>query len=248
MKNKREPLCFLLFLLGVAFFFFQVIPSFLPEYFRIPLTWGDMLDFLTPFVIIPVFCLIFVRVSRMDVSPHNPFRLRGGLGKFLLVFGSLLYINGHGMHLSSNSVARLLQGSEGSELFRAVYLFDEIISHLLWHGGTFVISVGLIILAWGIPMKILSRGNLVLIIIGACFYGLSFAVNGIEGQTVILNFPAAGIGFFASLFLYLRQKEKEEQNALMIFFAAAYFMSIIIFAYWGIIRSGFPQFSELGWI
>ena len=76
-----------------------------------------------------------------------------------LGFGFLLYVDGHGLHLSSNSIARLLQDMKGSELFKANYLFDEIISHYMWDTGVFLISMGLILLAYKISIQSISGKN-----------------------------------------------------------------------------------------
>ena len=118
----------------------------------------------------------------------------------------------------------------------------------MWDGGVFLISVALIIAAYKISFKSLSWKNFTFLALGAAFYGFTFTTNGIEGQTVIFTFPAAGFGFFLALFLYFQRKKEGNQNPFLLFFLSAYILSLLLFAYWGISRSGFPQFSELGWI
>lgn len=105
--------------------------------------------------------------------------------------GFILYVEGHGLHLSANAIARLFDKVQNPELFHAAYLFDEIISHYAWDMGVFLISIALIFASYRISCKYKFPKNLYLICTGAAFYGFNFAVNGIEGQTVVFVFPAA---------------------------------------------------------
>jgi hypothetical protein len=112
----------------------------------------------------------------------------------------------------------------------------------------FLISISLIIIAHKLPLKSLSKSNMALLFIGATLYGFNFSVDGIEGQTILFTFPAAGFGFILALSLYLRRKREGSQNPFLLFYLIAYSLSLLLFAYWGVSHSGFPQFSELGWI
>jgi hypothetical protein len=246
--EEKDVSCAGLLIFGFAIAFFHIMPTLLFPYFRSPLTWGDTLDFLTPFFIIPMAYFLFYHTKRTLRSSGNLGRGKSLWAKIILGFGFLLYVEGHGLHLSSNCLARLLQNMRDSELFRAAYLFDEIISHFMWDTGVFLISIGLMIIALELPFESLSKCNLALILIGAAFYGFNFTANGIEGQTVILTFPAAFVGCFLSLVLYLKGRKEGLSNPFLLFFSTAYFLSMIFFAYWGLSHSGFPQFSELGWI
>lgn len=251
MEEDKNRLSFFLFVFGLAFSFFHIVPTFLPAILKQPLTWGDTLDFLTPLAVIPLAFLIYIRTRKVlqsqDTLGSSP-RILKVLAKVLLGLGFLFYVDGHGLHLAANSIARLIQKTENSELYRATYLFDEIISHIILDGGAFLISVGLILFALKLSFKSLSWKNLVFISLGAAFYGFTFTANCIEGQTVIIYFPAAGLGFLLSLFLYLKNRKQNIHNPVLISFLSAYFLSVLLFSYWGISRSGFPQFSELGWI
>jgi len=79
-------------------------------------------------------------------------------------------------------------------------------------------------------------------------FGFAFFVEGIEGQSVVFTFPAAGAGFLLALFLYSRRQKEKGKYPFLLFFLGTFFLSLILFASWGISHSGFPQFSELGWI
>jgi len=248
MAEEKDISCIGLFTYGLVIAFFHIMPALLPHYLKSPLTWGDTLDFLTPFAVIPLAYLIFCHTRQRLKSSNNLSRKQSLWAKIVLAVGILLYVDGHGLHLSANSIARLLQDMKGSELFKAVYLFDEIISHFMWDAGVFLISISLMIVALGLPAGSLSRVNLIFVLIGAAIYGFNFTVNGIEGQTVIFTFPGAFAGCLLSSVLYLRGRKQGYHNPFHLFFSIAYFVSSALFAYWGISHSGFPQFSELGWI
>jgi len=251
MNDESDNLCFLLFFCGLSLAFFHILPPLLKRFFLWPLTWGDALDFLTPFAVIPFVYVLYSRLNRISYSSHNPesfSRSSNILAKVLLAIGFLSYVEGHGLHLSANSIARLLQTMKNSDLFKATYLFDEIISHFIWIGGLYLISIGLILLAHKLSFQALIRKSMILLSVGSVFYGFAFSAAAIEGQTVVFAFPAAVLGFLFTLFLYLKRMKGEGRNPILLFFTAAYFLSMLLFSYWGITRSGFPQFSELGWI
>jgi len=250
MKERKNVLGFWLFIFGFFFAFFQIMPALLPRFLTLSLTWGDLLDFLTPFAVIPLAYVLYSRALRsLNSLPDQESLARtpATLAKIFLAIGAILYIDGHGLHLSANSISRLLQGMKGSELYKANYLFDEVISHFMWDSGIFLISIGLVLLASKISLNSLNLKSAVFVSLGAAFYGFTYTVNGIEGQTVIFTFPAAGVGFLLAIILYLK-RQKKSPNPFLLFFIAGYFLSLVLFAYWGISRSGFPEFSELGWI
>ena len=251
MRSKSDNLCLLLFFYGVFLAFFHLLPPVLTRFFLWPLSWGDTLDFLTPFAVIPFAYVLYSRldgISQSSPDPESKALSKNRLAKVILAIGFLSYVEGHGLHLAANSIARLLQGMEGTNVFKATYLFDEIISHFIWIVGLYLISLGLILLAWRLSFQPFIRKSMILLSAGAVLYGFTFTLEAIEGQTVIFAFPAATLGFLIALILYMKGKREYSRNPILLFFMAAYFLCILLFLYWGISRSGFPQFSELGWI
>jgi len=220
MKEDKDKISFFLFVFGLALAFFHIVPTFLPGIFQKPLTWGDTIDFLTPFVVIPLAFLIYILIRKalqsQDSLGSSP-RILMILAGVILGLGFLFYVDGHGLHLSANSIARLIQKTEHSELFRATYLFDEIISHIMLDGGIFLISVGLILFAPKLNFKSLTLKNLVFVSLGAAFYGFTFTANCIEGQTVVIYFPGAVIGLLVSLLLYSRNRKQSIHNPVLLF-------------------------------
>lgn len=251
MRNQSDNLCLWLFFFGISLAFFHLLPPFLTRFFLWPLSWGDTLDFLTPFAVIPFAYGLYYRLNRISQSSYSlqsTARSSNILAKIILAVGFLSYVQGHGLHLAANSIARLLQGMEGTNVFKATYLFDEVISHFIWIVGLYLISFGLILLAWRLSFQPFFRKSMVLVSAGAILYGFTYTLEAIEGQTVIFAFPAAILGFLIAFILYRRAKRENSRNPILLFFMGAYFLSILLFLYWGISQSGFPQFSELGWI
>jgi len=207
-----------------------------------------MLDFITPFTVIPVAFLLYSRIFRIGSDPMPPTEFPNHASKIILGIRIILYVEGHGLHLSANSLARLFDKVQNPEFFDATYLFDEIISHYVWDAGVFLISIAMIFASYRMLPKSRSPQNLCLLCAGASLYVFSFAVNGIEGQTVVFVIPAAILGVVASAGERFKISQDLTTNPVRVFFLVAYLLSLIIVAYWGIRYSGFPQFSDLGWI
>ncbi len=248
-RNRESSVLSCLFLYGFSLAFFKIVPPLLPAMLRSPLTQGDVLDFLTPFVVIGVVYLVFSRLkdsAREDKTKMAERPLPAG--KSIVFFGSLFFASGHGIHLAANSIARLVEDQKGSTLYRAVYLFDEVISHYIWDSGLLLISLGLIVASLKVLNKHGTQAKWAALAVGAALYGFTYTVSGIEGQTVPLTFPAAIVLFLGTLVLYLKYPKKKRENPVLIFFLGAYLLSLVLFAYWGLRHSGFPEFSDLGWI
>jgi hypothetical protein len=243
--DDRRNVSFWLFLYGLFFSFFGIMPALISDMWKNPITWGDALDFLTPLAVIPVALALFQKVNKYAPETGS-FRGLKTAAKVIFIIGVILYIEGHGIHLPSNSVSRLME--PGTAVYKAAYLFDEVISHYIWDSGVTLISVGLIILASTTSFPALAKGNYFLICLGAAFYGFTYSCNGIEGQTVLLTFPAAVLGSFAAFLLYFKNKKSGHANPVLLFFLLGYLISAVLFAYWGISHPGFPEFSALGWI
>ncbi|MFZ2053349.1 MAG: hypothetical protein WAU81_04045 [Candidatus Aminicenantales bacterium] len=242
-------ICRWLFIYGFVYAFFQVIPAFFKGGFAGPVSRGDALDFLTPLAVIPAAVVLFLKLKK---EPGRDVRGRSArlsnLSGVVFILGLIGYVEGHGIHLSANSIDRLLHGQEGTALYKAVYLFDEVISHFIWDGGVLIIAAGLILAGIRIRFPGLSAAQWVYLMVGTCFFGFSYAVNAIEGQTVPLTLPAAIAMVFVCFWLHRKSRRGGGYNAVALFFLLGFLLSVLLFAYWGIAHPGFPEFSELGWI
>lgn len=250
MDKKENKFGLWLFGFGLAYAFFQIFPALLIKPFIGPVYWGDVLDFLTPFAVIFLVYFLYRRIIKLSPKPNPKSQPREIFFKVVLAVGFILYVNGHGVHLSANAISRFIEnsGMKETEIFNAAYLFDEIISHFMWDTGVIFISLGLILGAISLPVISMDKKNTVFLLWGAAFYGFTFTVNGIEGQVVPLMFPAAVLGFFLCLGLFIKEKKKSLLNPVHLFFLAGYLVSTVLFSYWGIAHAGFPEFSALGWI
>lgn len=241
-------ICRRLFMYGFVYAFFQIMPAFIPGHFAGPVSRGDAFDFLTPLAVIPVALAVFYKL-RKAAETEGPASFRSSKWSVaVFVLGLICYVEGHGLHLSANSIDRLLGGQENTVLHQSVYIYDEVISHFIWDSGVLIIAAGLILAGTRVHFPRLSWARWAFLGGGAACFGFSYAVNAIEGQTVVLTFPAAVLIALICLWIYGRGRRRREHNAAALFFLMGFLLSTLLFAYWGIAHPGFTEFSELGWI
>jgi len=239
--SKDNNLPTWLFLFGCAYAFMHVMPAFLIYDVKHHLTTGDLLNFFTPFVVIPIVGkLYFLLRENLPTLAERQTRMV----QFILLFSSILYVNGQGMNLSANAIARHLSAMKGSPLYWLDYFFDETLGHIFWHSGMVGISVALLLVAANLPSAIITWQ----IFAGALFYSFAYFTDAVEGQTVPLLFPGAVVILGGILYYQKKTSRKFSQNPVMFFFLASYVLAILLFLIWWIWQGGFPQFSELGWI
>jgi hypothetical protein len=245
MEDRKNKVSVWLLVYGLTFTFFGIMPALVPGVWKSPITRGDALDFLTPLVVMPVALILFHKI-RTCLPDEGQFRGMKIAATVSFAFGVIFYVEGHGVHLPSNSLARLME--PGTALYKATYLYDEVISHFIWDGGVVLISVGLFVLGLKARFSLLSAWDYIFMTLGAAAYGFTFTCNGIEGQTLPLTFPAAIVGTLVSLVLYLKNRKSAHPNPVLLFFLFGYLISVALFTYWGISHPGFPEFSAIGWI
>ncbi len=236
----------LLLLYGLVFAFFHIMPAFLEAPVWNRLMIADLLDLLTPFVMVGLVCWLWMTLRPRTGARRRP--LTQALPAALLVVGAVAFIEGHGMHLSANAIARQLTPEVHRGVYRLTYFFDEVLGHILWDGGIVLLSVGLILVGWGTSRSPVSGIGTSVTAVGALLYGATYFINAVEGQTVVFTLPLAvaiplTIGLVAS-----RRRVPLLRNPVLWFFTVAYATAACLFVYWGVRRGGFPQFSELGWI
>jgi len=242
-------ICRWLFAYGFVYAFFQVMVAFIPGHFAGPVSRADAFDFLTPLFVIPVALAAFLKLRRAAAAEGRSFSRSSNWSVAVLVLGLICYVEGHGLHLSANAIDRLLVGLENTPLHRSVFIYDEVISHLVWDSGVLITAAGLILAGIQVNLPRLSWAQRGFLAAGSVFFGFSFAVSAIEGQTVALTFPAAVLMTLISFWVYRRGRLRHRaHNAAALFFLMGFLLSALLFAYWGITHPGFPEFSELGWI
>src|SRR3972149_4360109 len=127
----------LILLFAISFAFFILTPAFLgipfPGYEL--MHWADVLDILTPLVLIPVYWLLLTDPGRIPRSLP--------VVVAFLTLGAL-WTEGQGMHLSANSISNLLGGGS-TAVHDLVHFYDEVLSHYLWHIA--IVGVAILLVA-----------------------------------------------------------------------------------------------------
>jgi hypothetical protein len=226
-----------LVLFSLAFTVFIIGPAFFSKPFDpFPLMRnGDVFDVLTPFVIIPLYWLLYQ--ANREPPPGQIENLA-----FLVFTG--MWVEGQGMHLSANSIGHLLRESADSDAYRLTFFYDEILSHYLWHLGMVGMVVLLVYREWknAHSAEHRVRGGW-WVGAGAVLHGLIYFIIIVEGGTTPLGVPFA---LLAVLFGLTRGRSLRKQRPMMNFFFIAFLMATILFAGWGVYWGGFPQFTEVG--
>ena len=153
-------------------------PFFMVDLPGFPIRYGDLLDLLlTPWIGVGVFALLYVFLPKASISSTG----HKNLYRVLFWTFSVLYVEGHGMHLAANSIGNNLAANSDARLALSIFLFDEPIGHLLWLGGA--IGLALIAIAYQISHSSrdqLTRRQIWLILISGMLYGVGFALNTVK--------------------------------------------------------------------
>jgi hypothetical protein len=179
--------------------------------------WADWIDLLTPYV----------------VTGTAAGALRGAgasRGTWTLFwFATVMYTQGHGIHLAANSVNNAVAGHN-----EPAYLWDEHVGHYLWYVGFYLLVVALALaLADRRPRGGLGAQLLALLV------GFTSFTNAVEGQT-----PWLGIGA-SVVFVAWGLLTRDGMGRLLL---TAYGFAGLLFLGYGAWQGGFPEFSQLGWI
>ncbi len=230
--NSRHYLVF-----SLAFAVLFIGPALLPSPFPFyPLMkTGDVLDLLTPIVLIPLYWGLLSKAALPAPRPRTTIA-------FLVL--SALWTLGQGMHLAANSIGHQLESLQDSEAYALTLFYDETLSHYLWHLGVMGLSGLIVLSAWrstgdvnGRPPRALAAA--------AIIYGLTYSIIVIEGGTWPVGLPFAGL--LAAAFLWTAIRDHRSPASVW-YFGLANLISLGLLVGWGLYWGGFPEFSQLGWI
>lgn len=220
-RELLAPASWLLLFAAAAFVFHQA-PAFAGE------PAGDVIDLLTPFAMIGSAAGALVTLEAR--------------GRILVAAGiaAILYVDGHGIHLSANSINNEGPGPEVEDL---VHFWDETFSHIVAVLGWF----GLIAcIAWaegsrGAKLRLGATAK----ITGATALLLGWALftGTVEGGTWPMELAAA-----AAFAIWWLREGRGGRRPLLSASAAAFALGALLIGVWAAWHGGVPQFSETGFI
>ena len=179
--------------------------------------WEDFADLLTPYVVAGPMLAVLARTGAARRTWSAA------------LAGAALFVQGHGVHLSANSIS-YAHGDAAP-----TYLWDEVVGHALWFVGLTVLVVAV---AHAIRPLPLSAGPVAVVL--AVLVGGTWAANVVEAGHVPL-----GVLLAAGVLTYgWRTRDRAPGRLLVVAFA----LSIVLVAAYGAWQGGFPQPSELGWL
>ncbi len=239
---KKQSLLTLIFSVLSTIFFLLII------FFRIPfppyplISYQDVLDLLTPLVLIPIYWILFEYTASGESD-------RADRLTFMVL--SSIWVLGHGMHLAANSINNLAEGLAkkqmiditGTDIYTLTYFFDEHLSHYLWHIGIVGLASLLIYREWRHPAgdKITGWAT----VLSGLIYGFTIFCTFLEGQTVPLGLPFTII---ITLLTLVWGRRKLAERPIYAFFFVACLVAVVLFTGWGLYWGGLPQFSDVGLI
>jgi hypothetical protein len=217
-------------LFSILFALFILLPGVLGQEFG-PYTLmknSDVFDLLTPLVLIPLYWLLF------ELWPGNtPNRKETTV--FLLL--AVLWVDGHGMHLSANSIGHLLESMKGSDVHKLTYFYDENLSHYIWHLGVLGLSVLLLYRQWRHPF-VRERGGVAWGVAAGIFYGITLFLATLEGNTLLMGIPFA---IALTIWVLVRGRAHLKEQPLLFFFFVGHLVTLLAlvswFIYWGDLRT-----------
>jgi hypothetical protein len=181
---------------------------------------GDWIDLATPFAVVGAAAALLAALRPPATALSVAF------------LAALLYVDGHGIHLAANSVAR---ESPTGEAERVAHFWDERFSHVEWHLG-WIGLMGAFCLAERArpcPLGVRVQGATALLL------GLALFTNTVEGGTWWLVLGAAAV--FAVWAL-------RDRRPLLLACAAALALATVLIGVWAVWQGGVPEFSEVGLI
>jgi hypothetical protein len=218
---------------SVAFLFFFVAPALFSGQFG-PydlMKNGDVLDLITPLVLIPLYWLLFW-IGRDE----GPDKTESGI--FMIL--AALWVLGQGMHLAANSIGHLLSELANSDAKTLTNFYDEQLSHYMWHLGVIGLSALIAWRQWRNPFSG-ERSTLWLEGISGLLYGFTFFLIIVEGQTAVIGLPFAVIVTVAGA---IWGRKHFRQQPLLAFFWIGYLIATLLFICWAIRWCGLPEFSD----
>jgi hypothetical protein len=211
-------------------------PPLLPGAFPLYplLTIGEILDLLTPVILIPLGWLAF-RAAAPDAPSTRQVLVFVGVAALL--------IEGQAMHLAANAIGHYVVAGDG-DLARLTHDLDETLSHFIWHAGIIALAALIVWRARHAPAIPTSVRASLTIAGAAVLYGATYFLMVIEGGTAVLGLPAAvalgGIGAWVA-----GRRIIGRPGAAVFILGSIFAVALMII--WAAMNGWtLPQFSEVG--
>ena len=191
----------------------------------------DAIDLLTPVLIIPLTWLFFTGLGR---DPPKTYQ------SLIFLIASIIWVDGHGIHLSSDSIGNMLGEDTATQGGSLIYFYDEVLGHHLWQAGIILQSVSILHRGWSAEHPV-PMGNFFPFLVSGLWYGFLFFGLSIEGQTVPLGISASVLIGGMSLW---RWRSKRRIGPADVVFISGYALALYLIIGWGVWHQGFPEFSH----
>src|SRR3989304_5589790 len=168
---------------SVAYAFFITAPAIFHQEFplRTDMEWGDVLDIPTPLV---VFGLVWLLVRRTVGTVDT-------LVAFPLLLLALVWTQGQGMHLASNSIGhQVAEGARGT-LPDLIHFYDEQLSHYIWYLAVALLPGYLLLVMWR-DRGLASPERPFAVLPAALLFGLVLGISPLEADGALA--PQGGWG------------------------------------------------------
>lgn len=182
--------------------------------------WADWIDIATPYVV-----LLPVAAALHSLAADR-------LAWTFYLVGAITYVEGHGIHLSANSIGNISPGN-GGEWPPMVHLWDETVGHHLWMAGVTLVVLAIARAAHDLPPPPAASYLL------AALVGVTYFTNSVEGSTAVFGLVSAA---FLALVGWTHRRGFDRQ------ILAAYGLALVLLGGFGLWQGGFPEFTELGWV
>jgi len=239
---KRLSLITLVFAVLSLSFFLLLIFLRSPFIYYPLMSYQDVLDILTPLVLIPIYWLLFKYAANDESSPVE---------EIVFMVLAAIWVEGQGLHLSSNSINNLAEALAkkqviditATSIYQLTYFYDEHLSHYMWHIGVVGFAALLIYREWRRPAGIPTTWWAT--IVAGLVYGISIFCIFLEGQTLVLGLPFT---ITITLLTLIWGRRKMAHQPILAFFFISCLVAVLLFGGWGLYWGGLPQFSDVGLI
>jgi hypothetical protein len=223
---------------SAAYAFFLTAPAVFHQEFplRTDMEWGDVLDIPTPLV---VFGFVWLLVQRTVGTVDTPVT-------FALLAIAVVWTQGQGMHLASNSIGHQVSEAESGTLPDLIHFYDEQLSHYIWYLGVVVLQGYLLVVMWR-DKALASSGRPFAVLPSALLFGLVLGIDAIEAAVVPLALPAFVLIAALAACLYNRRPQLRGVE-LFAFTGSSVFVALGLMLGWGAYHGGWPEPSDLGLI